>query len=373
MQIAGIGTAVPLHRISQAESASISRGFATVPADRVRLFEELYRRSGVAYRHSVLLEASDGPLDDRQHFYREASPSTRERMDAYRAGAEELAFASSTEALAGAGIAPEAITHLVTVSCTGFHAPGFDIALARRLPLRRSIARAHVGFMGCQGALNGLRIARAFVEADPSARVLLCCTELCSLHHHYGWDPEKIVANALFADGSAAAVLTRSGSSSPVARLRVVASGSTLIDDSTDAMSWTIGDHGFEMTLSPKVPGLISSTVRDWLDGWLGSVGRSLDAIRTWAVHPGGPRILAAFGEAMDIPRAALGSSYEILATHGNMSSATILFILKSQIQSAAETETPIVAIAFGPGLTIEAVLLERESPDDGAVHGLGN
>ncbi len=361
MELAGIGTAVPPHRISQADSAAISKGFAEIPADRVRLFEELYRRTAVATRHSVVLEASDGPLADRQSFYGETSPSTTERMNVYRDKAEQLAIESSRRAIAESGIAPDRITHLVTVSCTGFHAPGFDIALAKRLPLRASIARTHVGFMGCQGALNGLRIARAFTEAEPSACVLLCSTELCSLHHYYGWDPEKIVANALFADGSAAAVLTGRALRSGPPRLRLIASGSTLIEDSTDAMSWKIGDRGFEMTLSPTVPRLISATVRPWLEDWLAGCGRSLDAIRSWAVHPGGPRILAAFGEAMDLPRPVLTSSYETLSKYGNMSSATILFALKTLCDGHADA--PVVAIAFGPGLTVEAVLLERSSP----------
>lgn len=357
MEIAGIGTAVPPHRISQADSATISRSFAAIPGERVRLFEELYRRSGVSTRHSVLLDSSEGPLADRQHFYGAVSPTTADRMGVYRKTAEQLALESSTQALAESKIDPDRITHLVTVSCTGFHAPGFDIALVKQLPLRSSIARTHVGFMGCQGALNGLRVARGFTGADPSACVLLCATELCSLHHSYGWDPEKIVANALFADGSAAAVLTGPSAEPGKRRLRVAASGSTLVDDSTDAMSWSIGDHGFEMTLSPKVPGLISSTVRPWLEKWLGEQGRRLDAVRSWVVHPGGPRILAAFGEAMDIPRQALAASYETLARYGNMSSATILFTLKALLQQ--QVETPLVAIAFGPGLTIEAALLE--------------
>lgn len=358
MEIAGLGTALPAHRIAQADSATISKGFTDIPAGRVRLFEELYRRTAVSTRHSVLLDASEGPLADRQNFYGKCSPTTAQRMLVYRERAEELALESSLQAIAESRIDPGRITHLVTVSCTGFHAPGFDIALVKRLPLRPSIARTHVGFMGCQGALNGLRVARAFTEADPSSCVLLCSTELCSLHHSYGWDPEKIVANALFADGSAAAVLTGRDLQVGERRLRVVASGATLIDDSTDAMSWMIGDHGFEMTLSPRVPSLISSTVRPWLGSWLAGHGKTLDAVRSWVIHPGGPRILAAFGEAMDLPRSALAASYGTLATYGNMSSATVLFTLKALSLQLADA--PLVILAFGPGLTIEAALMER-------------
>ena len=356
MRILGIGTAVPDHRITQADSSAICQAFAEIPEDRDRLFHELYKRSGVATRHSVLLESSEGPLPDRQHFYGKSSPTTHERMTVYRETAEELAFKSASRAIEESGIGAERLTHLVTVSCTGFHAPGFDIALAKRLPLRRSIARTHIGFMGCQGAMNGLRVARAFTEADPSACVLLCSTELCSLHHYYGWDPEKIVANALFADGSAAAVLAGSAVPATNRNYRLIASGSTLIDDSEDAMSWSIGDHGFEMTLSPKVPNLIAANAHPWLESWLLEQGSAVESIKSWAVHPGGPRILAAFGEAMNLTRTALGASYETLANYGNMSSATILFTLKSLMNENAKA--PIVAIAFGPGLSIEAALI---------------
>jgi prepilin-type processing-associated H-X9-DG protein len=187
--------------------------------------------------------------------------------------------------------------------------------------------------------------------------VLLCATELCSLHHSYGWDAEKIVANALFADGSAAAVLRATRHGSGRALRRVVASGSTIVPDSTDAMSWSIGNHGFEMTLSASVPGLISRSIRGWLEEWLSEHGQKPGDIQSWAVHPGGPRILAAFGEAMDLPRVALSNSYETLSEYGNMSSATILFTLQSLF--VENKRGPTVAIAFGPGLTIEAALIE--------------
>jgi prepilin-type processing-associated H-X9-DG protein len=357
MRMTGIGTAVPPNRIAQADAAAISRRLADVPADQERQFDALYRRTGVQFRHSVLLDAPDGPPEARHSFYGEASPSTAARMERFARDAPPLALEASRSALADAGVAPERVTHLVTVSCTGFHAPGVDIALAKQLPLRASIARTHVGFMGCQGALNGLRVARAFVDADPRACVLLCAAELCSLHHHYGRDPEKIVANALFADGSAAVVLTGSTEEpSRRDRPRVVASASKLIDDSEDAMSWRIGDLGFAMTLSPRVPALISENVVPFLDQWLMHHGLSVGSIGSWAIHPGGPRILAAFGEAVGLPRAALAPSYEILAEYGNMSSATVVFIWKRLIESGASR--PIVTVAFGPGLTVEAALL---------------
>jgi predicted naringenin-chalcone synthase len=356
MIIAGIGTALPRHRISQGDAAEIAKQYACATSSQERLFQTLYRRSGVEGRNCVVLQASEGPLEGRQSFYSSSSPTTLDRMRKYEAEAGDLAVSAATRALGDARIAADCVSHLVTVSCSGFYAPGFDIRLMKCLPLRSSVARTHIGFMGCQGALNGLRVARAFLDADPSACVLLCALELCSLHHQYGWDAERIVANSLFADGAGAVVALDDTGATP-GDYRVVATGSTLIDDSEDAMSWRIGNHGFEMTLSPRVPDLIRQNLRPWLEGWLGQQGLDLAKVGSWAVHPGGPRIVSAFGEAMGLEPSALKVSHQLLVDHGNMSSPTILFILDQLRRPAAPR--PCVAVAFGPGLTIEAALLD--------------
>ena len=276
-------------------------------------------------------------------------------MQKYEAEAGALALEAARLASSNAGVALTRVTHLVTVSCSGFYAPGFDIGLVQQLPLPNTVARTHIGFMGCQGALNGLRVAHAFLKADPSACVLLCALELCSLHHQYGWDADKIVANALFADGAGAFIAT-SGELAGSHQYRVVASGSVVIGDSEDAMSWRIGNEGFEMTLSPRVPDLIGQHLRSWLETWLAHHGLDLSRVGSWAVHPGGPRILSAVSEATGLDHTALQASHQVLADHGNMSSATILFILDRLCRTSAPR--PCVALAFGPGLTVEAALL---------------
>ena len=354
--IAGIGTALPRHRISQSDAGEIAKHYSCETAAQQRLFLTLYRRAGVEGRNCVVLDTSEGPLEGRQSFYAATPPSTLERMRKYEAEAGALAITASSAALEDAVIEPGRVTHVVTVSCSGFYAPGFDIALVKHLHLPSSVARTHLGFMGCQGALNGLRVARAFLDADPTACVLLCALELCSLHHQYGWDAERIVANALFADG-AAAVVALGGPSARSTDYRIVATGSTLIDDSEDAMSWRIANHGFEMTLSPRVPDLICQHLRPWLEGWLGQQALDLASVGSWAVHPGGPRILSAFGEATGLDQRCLQISHQVLADHGNMSSPTILFILEELRKASAPR--PCVALAFGPGLTIEAALLD--------------
>jgi predicted naringenin-chalcone synthase len=355
MIITGIGTAVPRHRISQTDAAEIAKQYSCHTAAQERMFQTLYRRAGVNGRNSVVLDASEGPLEDRQSFYSTTPPTTQDRMRKFEAEAGSLAVAACETAFREAEVSPGRVTHLVTVSCSGFHSPGFDIRLVKGLPLSCGVARTHIGFMGCHGALNGLRVARAFLEADPSCCVLICALELCSLHHQYGWDADKIVANALFADGAAAAV-ARGNDATSQFRFRFVASGSTVIRDSEDAMSWRIGDQGFEMTLSPRLPELICEHLRPWLEDWLAHNGLDLAHIGSWAVHPGGPRILSAVGEAIALDRQTLQTSQDVLADHGNMSSPTILFILDRL--SRLRAPRPCVALAFGPGLTVEAALL---------------
>ncbi|MHB1194418.1 MAG: type III polyketide synthase [Longimicrobiales bacterium] len=366
LRIEGIGLAVPEHAMPQDEAAevlvSLHHG-----GGRARTVRALYARSGIRKRHSVLLDVPDGESAPRQSFYQPArdgtddGPSTALRMQAFEAAAPPLATAASTGALRDAGMSPGDITHLVTVSCTGFFAPGLDAALVERLGLPRTVQRTHVGFMGCHGALNGLRVASSMAGADPDARVLLCCVELCSLHMGYGQDADTLVANALFADGAAAVVGVGANGAEPggsPARptWRVAASGTLLMPGSADAMSWRIGDHGFRMTLSARVPDLIRAHVGGWLRGWLEERGVALDDVRTWAVHPGGPRVLTAFGEGAGLEQKAFATSRDVLADHGNMSSATLLFILHRLREAGAES--PVVAVAFGPGLVAEVALL---------------
>jgi predicted naringenin-chalcone synthase len=276
-------------------------------------------------------------------------------MQRYAEEALPLAGAAAEQALVNAALPPAAVTHLVTVSCTGFFAPGLDIGLIKRLSLPPTVGRLHVGFMGCHGTLNALRAAQALVDANPAAVVLVCAVELCSLHFQYGSEPDQLVANALFADG-AAALVGRSSASGDEA-WRVVAAGSYLMPDAEDGMTWRIGNHGFQMTLSPRVPELIGAHLRPWLEAWLVALGRRLEELNSWAVHPGGPRILTSVAQTLGLPPAALAASAEILAECGNMSSPTVLFILQRLQQQGARR--PCLALGFGPGLVAEAALLE--------------
>lgn len=366
LTIAGIGTAVPRHSIGQSEAAELSRSFCVVEPRRERLLAALYRRTGVERRHSVLLESADGESGTRQSFYPPArdaddqGPTTHARMAVYEAEAPTLAVEAARRAIDDAGIDPASFSHTVTVSCTGFHAPGLDAALIHELDLPPTVERTHVGFMGCHGALNGLRVARSFARSEPQARVLVVAVELCSLHFFYGWDAEKLVANALFADGAGALVGVGEAADGEAARGEddwlARAHGTYVMPDSADAMTWRIGDHGFHMTLSARVPDLIRRHVRDWLVGWLGQHGLGIGDVGSWAVHPGGPRILSAFHDAVGLDEGALAVSREVLADFGNMSSATVVFILERLRRRGLPR--PCVALGFGPGLVVEAALL---------------
>jgi predicted naringenin-chalcone synthase len=280
-------------------------------------------------------------------------------MHRYADKAPPLAASACRRALEDAGCSPSDIGQLVLVSCTGFTAPGIDIELFSRLGLRSDAGRTTVGYMGCHGAMNGLRVAQGLAESslEDGRFVLLCCVELCTLHFQYGANPQHIVANALFADGAAAAVLASSarGTSAPK-HFAVLAQASRLLPDTRDAMTWVIGDHGFEMTLSPRVPDLIRQHLRAFIEPWLELQNVTLADIGGWAIHPGGPRVISAVEDALDLPPGAGDASRHLLHTHGNMSSPTILFILdRLQLQN---TPRPWVGLAFGPGLTIEACLV---------------
>jgi len=362
--ILGIGTALPPAVISQPDALRIARALAHPTDEQATWLPSIYRGAGVAARHTalgnaVMRDMLDGSAHTSSPYLPTGAavdhgPTTAQRMQHYAELAPPLAVQAAAAALGPSGLKGADLTHLVTVSCTGFIAPGMDLALIRALGLPATVQRTHIGYMGCHGALNGLRVAQAFSAAEREARVLLCAVELCTLHYHYGWDAQKVIANALFADG-AAAVVGVSDAAVPPEVWRVAATGSCLIPDSETAMSWTIGDHGFEMSLSKTVPRLIAVHLRPWLEGWLHQHGVAVDQVGSWAVHPGGPRILDAVEESLCLPRGATDVSRAVLAQHGNMSSPTILFILDRL--RAAEAPRPCVALGFGPGLMAEAIL----------------
>ena len=360
LHLAGLGTAVPAGVLKQTDAAEGSGLFCGADARRARALGMLYGRSGVETRNTVVVRADRGTLEERVPFYPAArgpedrGPTTGQRMAVYETEAPPLAEVAARRALEDASTPVDTITHLVTVSCTGFFSPGLDAALIDALALPRTVHRTHVGFMGCHGALNGLRVA-ASQAGEAEARILLCAVELCSLHFAYGWNSEMLVANTLFADGAAAVVGVplQNGETSGWS---VQAQGTFLMPESSDAMSWRIGDHGFRMTLSAEVPELIRTNLGGWLGGWLNQQGLGVEDVGSWAVHPGGPRILEAVQDAVALENGTLDVSWDVFRAHGNMSSPTVLFVLERLRRAGAAL--PCVALAFGPGLVVEALLV---------------
>lgn len=348
--ILGFGLATPALVADQATATehALAR-CATTSAQRAFL-RRVYSRSRVDTRGAVILRDGLFPEPTTET---DKGPGTGRRLAEYNAEAPGLAENACRDALRASGTPAESITHLVTASCTGFAAPGVDIALIERLGLPPDTQRTNVGFMGCHAAINSLRIADAITSASSEARALVCCVELCSLHFQYGWRSDQIVSNALFADGAGACVVA----ASTAAQVRLLGTGSCLVPGTQGAMSWRIGDTGFEMGLSPETPALIEQSLATWLDSWLTPHGRTRADIAHWAVHPGGPKVLDATERALSLAPDALAPSRAVLASHGNMSSATLLFILERMLSTGARGL--IVALAFGPGLTIEAALIE--------------
>lgn len=356
--VCGIGLAVPEHGFKQAQASEQSLSISTHAAVNPTALKALYHKTRIQERGSVLYtrQSDAAPTQDffqPQKHSDDQGPGTQARMEIFEQEAPKLAVASAHAALLDSGISPREITHLIIVSCTGFSAPGIDFELIQKLNLSPTVARIQIGFMGCHGVMNGLRAARAFACESESHRVLLCSVEIASIHYSYELDGGSAIANALFADGSSACVIAaqKPGTLS----WQLTASGSFYFPNSADLMGWRIGDHGFKMSLMPEVPDLIGAHLTESLEKWLGSHRLKISDIRSWAVHPGGPRILDQTEKSLGLSNGSLNVSREVLSAYGNMSSATILFILDRLRQTNAPR--PCVALAFGPGLVAEAAL----------------
>jgi predicted naringenin-chalcone synthase len=349
--IVGLGVELPQYALSQTRAYQHAQSCCCCDSPaRARVLERLYKRTEISNRSIVLQTSETAGIE--QFFPSQGAPSTALRMERYAADVIPLALAASRNAISDSGVDVSQLKQLVTVSCTGFVSPGFDLALIKELNLDPSIGRTHIGFMGCHGSLNALRVASSFCKSG-QAPVLLCSAELCSLHFQYDWGADNILANALFADGAAALVL---GSAPKTGSWRVFASKSFVIPDTADLMSWSIGDSGFSMTLSARVADVIREKLRPWLESWLLSLDLPLAAVGSWAIHPGGPRILDAVQDCLGLSDETLLPSRTVFEECGNMSSPTVLFILQRLRQVCAAA--PVVMLAFGPGLTIEAALL---------------
>lgn len=355
--ILSLGTAVPQYRVDQEQCGHwMSVALGERPA-LGRWIRQLYRLSGIETRYSCLPEAASFDMTSRFRPGQAVSqtPSTGERMDLYQRNSVEIATAAAQEALDELGPdAADQITHLIVVSCTGFFAPGPDIALMRNLGLRPTVERTVVGFMGCAAAFNGLRLAHHIVRGQPKARVLVVCVELCTLHLQPGDDRITLVSAALFADGAGACVVGTTDDATQDALL-FDDFYTSVLPDSEHAMGWRIGNNGFAMELSAEVPQRVGEVAPSALTTLFGNTRPDF-----WAIHPGGRAIVDRIVELFRLTDEEAAPSYNTLRHYGNMSSPTILFVLRdlrARLRQASTVGSGL-AMAFGPGLVAEMARL---------------
>ena len=381
-----IATANPPLRRSQEEAAAFMQRVESLPQPLRNRVPTIYQRSAIDYRYSCVADyGCDDPADFEffpSDWSLQPAPSTEQRNRKYREAVLPMAERAARNALAQPDLivagfktadgetghtGPQTawaldmplITHVIAVSCTGFFAPGLDVELVKRLNLPPDTQRTFIGFMGCYAAFNALRVAHSFCQSDPEARVLIVCAELCTLHFQTSGTLEEVVVNSLFSDGAAAAILAPRSGAAAQGELAYVDGRAQLDDDSMEDMTWDIGDTGFLMGLSSRVPDVIADHLPAYLDRLLCSHELTPSDIGFWAIHPGGRAVVEKAGDVLDLSDAAVRDSLEVLRLHGNMSSPTILFVLK-RILERKDQPGPGVAMAFGPGLTIEGALFRR-------------
>lgn len=360
--ISAIGTANPEHKIAQQDAARFMQESLALSTNEKRKLKALYRLSGIKSRYSVLEDYSKNygyytffPNSENL----EPFPSTQDRMQVYGREATRLGVAAIGSCLEQLPeVDKQEITHLLTVSCTGMQAPGIDIEIVRSLGLPSHIRRTAINFMGCYAAFNALKLANDICQARPASKVLVVCVELCTLHFQNKADEDNLLSNALFGDG-AAALLIESEKREGI-QLSFENFYCELAYEGIDDMAWRIGDHGFEMRLSSYIPDFIKGGIKELSAKLLQTFQHQLTERVYYAIHPGGKRILEAIEQALGLSKEDNRHAYEVLSNYGNMSSSTVLFVLKSLMGNLKEKDEgkPVVSFAFGPGLTLESMLL---------------
>lgn len=340
---------MPAYRFRQEELFAFADQVYSSENGDSRKLKFLYNQSGIDFRHSVIPDFNLAvehrqffpPSDDLEPF-----PDVEHRMRWYNNHALNLSANAILQCLEGK-IELKQVTHLITVSCTGMCAPGLDLQLVEHLGLPVDVNRTSVNFMGCYAAVHAMKIGDAFCK-EPGSHVLIVCTELCTLHFQKNKNQDNITSSLLFADGCAAMLMqpdsVRQG-------IRLLNFYSELLTEGKKDMAWDIGRSGFLMTLSAEIPRLIRQHFPAVAKRAIGKAGLNLSDIRQWCIHPGGKKILEAIRDSMNFEEDELCNSFTVLRDYGNMSSATILFVLKRMMEKPSQA---LFGAAFGPGLTVE-------------------
>jgi alpha-pyrone synthase len=365
-----IVTKNPPFKFRQSDFAKFMSRVEKIPKSLRKRMNQIYSLSGIDYRYSCLEDYGREPENFRfypQNWSLSPFPTTEKRNQKYQTSVVDLAVNASKQALDRANINSEKITHLIVVSCTGFFCPGLDIHLVKQLKLKLTINRTIIGFMGCHAALNALKIAHSICQTESDARVLLVCAELCTLHFQFDTTIENTATNSLFSDGVGAAILASQSFEAAKGKLAYLDGSSLLDKDSLEHLTWNIGNTGFLIGLSRQVPELIADRLPSYLNTFLDRHGLSLKELDFWAIHPGGKRIIEQIQLVLELTDEKVADSFEILRLYGNMSSATILFVLKrildrhqANLKQKNKGYQKGIALAFGPGVSLESCLWQK-------------
>lgn len=362
--ILAIGTVVPPIKMPQKEVADFMAKLLNLDKQATRKLKVIYRATAIENRYSVL---TDFLITEDIVFYKDgqnAFPSTADRMKIYEQEAIKYAQIAAEQCLQQAKqnrntpFENNAITHLITVSCTGMYAPGIDIELVERLGLNHSVQRTSINFMGCYASFNAFKVADAICKSQPNAKVLIVGVELCTLHLQKSDLDDDLIANALFADGAAAVYLEADAN----AKKSLVLDNffATLIPSGKKEMAWHINDTGFLMKLSAYVADFLEEDTLQAIEQLLRQSNLQLEEVKHFAIHPGGRKILEAIEKSLHISHEKNHAAYHVLKHYGNMSSVTVLFVLKYlwEDMNPLQQGEKILSMAFGPGLTLESALL---------------
>ena len=340
--ISGLGTATPRFELSQEQVGRSICDYLELGSNERRVAERVFRRTCVETRRTVLEEFSG--------FYRPGeAPSLSSRMTVFEREAPDLAASAAREALEQAGLCADEIDHLIVVTCTGVYTPGLDVDLVRLLKMRESVGRTLISMMGCSGAFSGLRVAKSIAESGPKRRVLLVAAEISTIHLDRSADLADFVAYALFGDGAAATVVESHPRESPLVKLGLDRSG--VYPDAGHVMRWNVDEDGFHVSLSSDLPEQVGGRLPVFIAPLLE------DRPEFWVVHPGGPAVLREVGGVLGLRKESIASSWAVLRTFGNLSSATVLFVLAKELaQGVRKSHAQGLMLGFGPGLTLEAL-----------------
>jgi predicted naringenin-chalcone synthase len=351
-KIISIGTAVPRHCHQQSDILGFMQHVYATSEDERRKLKFLYHHGGIEQRYSVLPDFSR-PAAEWKFFPHsenlEPFPSIEQRMEVYNRYAPQLSVDAIRDCLHDV-LPYEDVTHLITVSCTGMSAPGLDLQVMELMDLPKTIFRTSLNFMGCYAAIHALKVADAFCRSTPNANVLIVCTELCTIHFQREATIDNMTSSLLFGDGAAAMLVS---SDEKRKGLRIDHFYSQIITKGKRDMAWELSSTGFLMTLSGYIPDLIQEDFRAIVSAALEKGNLRQEDINKWCIHPGGKKVLQAIEKSLALESKDLESSYDVLRNYGNLSSPTILYVLKQMLHHSMSGEK-VFGAGFGPGLTVE-------------------